>query len=44
MELDPRYADVICSRWQEYTGKTVALAGDGRTFAAITQERRRQAT
>src|ERR1700693_4994885 len=32
MELDPRYADVICRRWQEYTGRTAVLEGDGRTF------------
>jgi len=39
-EIDPRYADVIVRRWQEYTGKQATLDGDGRTFAELTQERR----
>jgi DNA modification methylase len=40
MELDPRYADVIVRRWQEYTGKKATLEGDGRTFEQIAIERR----
>jgi DNA modification methylase len=40
MELDPRYANVICRRYQEYTGKQVVLDGDGRTFEEIAKERR----
>ena len=43
MELDPRYADVICRRYQEYTGKQAALDGDGRTFDEIADERRKVA-
>jgi DNA modification methylase len=43
MELDPRYADVICRRYQEYTGKRAVLDGDGRTFDQIAQERRQEA-
>jgi DNA modification methylase len=43
MELDPRYADVICQRYQSYTGKQVALDGDGRIFEEIAQERRKEA-
>jgi len=39
MELDPRYADVICRRYQEFTGQTAVLDGDGRTFDQIAQER-----
>jgi DNA modification methylase len=39
MELDPKYADVIVRRWQEYTGKQVLLEGDGRSFDEITRER-----
>jgi DNA modification methylase len=39
MELDPRYADVICLRFQEYTGKQATLDGDGRTFARLKAER-----
>ena len=40
MELDPRYADVICQRYQEYVGKPAVLDGDGRTFDEIAAERR----
>jgi DNA modification methylase len=39
MELDPRYADVICRRYQEYAGKNAVLEDDGRTFDQIAQER-----
>jgi DNA modification methylase len=39
MELDPKYADVIVQRWQEYTGKSATLEGGGRTFAEIASER-----
>lgn len=39
MELDPKYADVIIQRWQEYTGKSATLEGVGRTFAEIAAER-----
>jgi len=39
MELDPKYADVIVRRWQEYTGKKATLHGDERTFDEISGER-----
>ena len=39
MELDPRYADVICRRYQEYVGKPATLDGDGHTFEQIAEER-----
>ena len=39
MELDPKYADVIVRRWQEYTGKAAVLDADGRTFDEIGLER-----
>jgi DNA modification methylase len=39
MEIDPRYADCIVRRWQEYTGNEATLEGDGRTFAAMAQDR-----
>jgi DNA modification methylase len=39
MELDPKYADVIVRRWQEYTGKPAVLGADGRPFAEISLER-----
>jgi DNA modification methylase len=40
MEIDPKYADCIVRRFQEYTGKSATLDGDGRTFFEIAQERR----
>ena len=44
MELDPRHADVICQRFQEYTGKQATLDGDGRAFEEIAAERRQKAS
>ena len=43
MELDPKYVDVICRRWQQYTGKQAVLDGDGRTFDEISKERKPEA-
>jgi len=39
MEIAPQYVDVSVLRWQRLTGKPAVLAGDGRTFAEIAQER-----
>jgi DNA modification methylase len=39
MELDPKYADVVVRRWQEYTGQQALLDGTGRSFDEITRER-----
>ena len=39
MEIDPKYADCIVRRFQEYTGKSAMLEGDGRSFDAIAKER-----
>ena len=39
MELDPKYVDVIIKRWEQFTGQTATLEGDGRTFAELTPER-----
>jgi DNA modification methylase len=39
-ELDPAYVDVIVRRWQDFTGSTATLDGDGRTFAEMTEVRR----
>lgn len=39
IELDPKYVDVVVQRWQTLSGKEATLEGDGRTFAAITEER-----
>ncbi len=38
MELDPKYADCIVRRWQEYTGKQATVDGDGRTFDEIAEK------
>jgi DNA modification methylase len=43
MELDPKYAQVIIVRWQQYSGKCATLDGDGRTFEQIAQLRRQEA-
>lgn len=43
MELDPRYADVICRRYQDYTGKKAVLDGDGWAFEEIAAERKQAA-
>jgi DNA modification methylase len=39
LDIDPRYVDVIVSRWQKLTGQQAVLEGDGRTHDAITAER-----
>jgi DNA modification methylase len=43
MEIDPKYADVIVRRYQEYSGKRAVLDGDGRTYAEVAQARLRAA-
>jgi DNA modification methylase len=39
MEIDPKYADCIVRRYQDYTGKQARLDGDGQTFEEIELER-----
>lgn len=39
MELDPRYADVIVKRWQDFTGKQATLEETGATFADVAAGR-----
>jgi len=39
MEIDPKYADCIVRRYQEYTGEHAMLSGDGRTFEEVPLER-----
>ena len=39
IELDPQYVDTIVRRWQDFTGRDAILDGDGRSFAAIAEER-----
>jgi DNA modification methylase len=43
MEVEPRYADSIVRRWQQYTGKEALLESDRRSFDQITTERIKQA-
>ena len=43
MEIDPKYADCIVRRFQEYTGKQAVLEGDGRAFGEIASERLKEA-
>ena len=43
MEIDPKYADRILRRWEEYTGKQAVLDGDGRTFAEVAVKRIKEA-
>jgi hypothetical protein len=35
IELDPKYCDLIVRRWQEFSGGTGTLEGDGRSFDEI---------
>jgi DNA modification methylase len=39
MEIDPKYADCIVRRYQEYTGKQAILDGNVRTFDEMKAER-----
>lgn len=39
LELNPRYVDVAIQRWQEFIGEAATLEGDGRSFAAVREER-----
>jgi len=39
MELEPKYVDVIVIRWQEFTGRTATLEGEGSTFADVKARR-----
>jgi DNA modification methylase len=39
MELDPKYADVIVRRWQDFTGQQATLEATGQTFEELEGER-----
>ncbi len=39
MELDPKYADVIIQRWQEFTGQQATLEATGQTYDELQAER-----
>ena len=40
MELDELYADIIVTRWEEFTKKDAVLESLGKTFKEVTRERR----
>jgi len=42
LELDPKYVDVVVSRWQALSGEPAHLDGDGRTFDEIAVDRHQQ--
>lgn len=39
IELNPAYVDVAVVRWQQFTGGSATLDGDGRTFDVLHSER-----
>jgi len=39
MELEPKYCDVIITRWQEFTGQKATLESTGQTYAELQAER-----
>jgi DNA modification methylase len=39
LEIDPRYCDVICRRFMEFSGKPAILEATGETFAAASASR-----
>jgi hypothetical protein len=39
IELDPEYLDTIILRWQEFSGGTAILDGDGRGYEEIAAGR-----
>jgi DNA modification methylase len=39
IELNPAYVDVAVMRWQNFTGDSATLDGDGRTFTDVRAER-----
>jgi DNA modification methylase len=39
IELDPKYVDVICQRYIDFSGKPVILESTGRTFEQVKADR-----
>jgi DNA modification methylase len=39
VEIDPKYVDVICRRWEQFTGTPAVLDGPARTFQEVAEER-----
>lgn len=37
MELDPKYCDVIVTRWQEFTGKDATLESTGEAYSSVKE-------
>jgi DNA modification methylase len=42
IELDARYGDVICQRWEQFRGQPAVLDGSGKNFVEVTRQRQRQ--
>jgi DNA modification methylase len=42
IDIDPRYVDVAVMRWQKFVGQDAILEGDGRGFAQISSDRRKE--
>ena len=40
MEFDPKFADVIITRWQDFTGQTATLESTGQAFGELSEERK----
>lgn len=38
MEFDPKFADIIIQRWQDFTGKTATHEATGKTYAELQEE------
>lgn len=43
IEIDPRYADVICQRWQRFSGQAAVRQRDGRPFDQLVRDRQQAA-
>ena len=39
MELDPKYCDVIITRWEAFTGQSATLEATGQTYSELQGER-----
>lgn len=40
VEIEPRFVDVIVTRWQNFTGRAAVLDGSQQTFEQVKLERR----
>ena len=40
MEFDPKFADVIITRWQDFTGQAATLESTGQAFGELSEERK----